>query len=112
MPSPQSELGVLPRLQRRVHGDDRVGTASLRLFDELRAYVGIGFARHEWHPGFGDPRLFARDPLEVAPQVLDVLESDLRDGADQRGKDVRRIEPAPEPYFDHSEIDVPRGEIA
>src|SRR5712664_796156 len=111
MTSPQSELGVLPRLQRRVHGDDGVGTASLRLVDELRAYIGIGFARNERHPRFGDPRLFTRDSLEVAPQVLDVLEGDLRDGADQRGKEVRRIEPAAESHFDYRDIDVPGGEI-
>src|SRR6266496_1338784 len=111
MPSAQPKLGVLPRPQRRVYGYDRVGTAPLCLFDELRADVGIGFASHERHLRFGNPRLFPRDALEVAAEVLDVLEGDLRDGADQRGEDVRRVEPAAEPHFDHCDIDVSGGEV-
>ena len=66
--------------------------------------------QNEWHAQLRDARFFggnAFDPVAEEPFVID---PDIRNAADERAReDVRRIEPAAEPDFDHAGIGlVPR----
>ena len=88
-----------------------MGPTPFGFLDDLRPDVVIGFTRDKGDVGLRDPRLLARNPLQIRPQVIHVLERDLRDRADQRREHIRGIQPTTQTDLDNGDVHVPGGEV-
>jgi hypothetical protein len=55
--------------------------------------------------------LLGGDLAEGRSQELLVVEVDAHDRGSERLRDVRRVEPAPEPHLEHGHIDAPAAEM-
>ena len=82
--------------------------ANRRAVGEDRDEVGIGLAEHEHRLRLHDAGFLRGDLLTRRPEVLDVIDGNVRDNRDARLETVRRVPRPAEPDLDDGDID---GEI-
>ncbi|OLC47062.1 MAG: hypothetical protein AUH68_01760 [Gemmatimonadetes bacterium 13_1_40CM_4_69_5] len=107
----EAQAGAQWRRPARVNHHDRPGPAGVGLLDQHPADLRIRLARDERDVRLGDPGFLSRDPGECRPQVVGVLQRDLRHHAGERRDDVGRVQPPAQTDLDHGDVHTPRRQV-